>query len=315
VTDPLRNILSRLDREQQPVVTYTDLKRWPAGVADAMISVGLLREMEPATSIVYDGCDERCVITPELVENPETNRVIGVYYCKRDGCGRITIDPEELRQWEPCFEALALIMARQLDLSAATSPVVPNRVHLLGALPTGGGPLDVFVARGLTWDDAASVVERSDRLTASHRAAVVVLRDLPLPGLWQRIRPEVIPLVEYASWNATEARVDLGALRAALRSLRPPTPEEQWLTVTECAQLLMKDLLGTSLEQARAKVSWAANAGKFVTNGKERHARRIERTSFNAWRLQQRDRDLDAEDDEDRFERVVQPPRRRQRRC
>lgn len=304
-------MLSRLDHEQEPVVTYADLKRWPPGVGGAMIGVGLLREIEPAASIVCDECEEGCVITPDLVENADSGQIIGVHYCKRDGYGRITIDPEELRQWEPSFEALASIMARQLDLSGAASAVVPNRIHLLGAMPTGTGPLDIFFARGLTWDDATSVIDRADRLMTSPRAAVVVLRDLPPPGLWQRIRPELVPLVEYASWNAAEARVDLGALPTALRSLRPPMPEEQWLTVTECAQLLMKDLLGTSLEQARAKVSRAANAGKFVTNSKQRHARRIERTSFDAWRLRQRDRDLDAEDDEDRFQRATQPPRRR----
>lgn len=315
MTDPLRHLLSRLDRERAPVVACADLKRWLPGVADAMVGVGLLREIASATSIVCDECEEGCVITTELVENPDTRQIIGVHYCNRDGCGRITIDPEQLRQWEPSFEAIALIVVQQLDLSAAASPVVPNRIHMLGTVPTGTGPLDIFLARGLTWDDAPSVVDRADRLVASPRAAVVVLRDVPPPALWQHARPEVIPLWEYASWNAAEARVDLGTLPAALRSLRPMSPEEQWLKVTECAQLLMKDLPGTSLEQARAKVSWAANAGKFVTNGKQRHARRIERTSFDAWRLEQRDRDLAAEDDEDRFERVTRRPGRRKQPC
>lgn len=79
----------------------------------------------------------------------------------------------------------------------------------------------------------------------------------------------------------------------------------------DCALLLMKDLPHLELEHAKARVSKAANAGKFTTNGKKRDARRIERTSFDAWRLQQRDRDLDAEDDEDRLERVTKRPRRR----
>jgi CheY-like chemotaxis protein len=67
------------------------------------------------------------------------------------------------------------------------------------------------------------------------------------------------------------------------------------LTVTDAAQLLQRDLLGLSQRQATARVSKAATAGKFVTNGKKGTARRIDRVSFDAWRLQQRDRDLDAE--------------------
>ena len=69
-----------------------------------------------------------------------------------------------------------------------------------------------------------------------------------------------------------------------------------WLTVTECARLPMKDLRCLEFERARARVSKAAGARKLVTNGKRRLARCIERVSFDAWRLAQRDRDLDAED-------------------
>jgi DNA-binding response OmpR family regulator len=68
-----------------------------------------------------------------------------------------------------------------------------------------------------------------------------------------------------------------------------------WLTVTECARMLCKDLPGLRLDRAKARVSRAASAGKFETNGKKSVARRIESVSFNAWRLALRDRDLDSE--------------------
>jgi DNA-binding response OmpR family regulator len=66
-----------------------------------------------------------------------------------------------------------------------------------------------------------------------------------------------------------------------------------WLTVTEAATLLCQDVPGLDLKGARARVSWAAGAGKFRTNGEKGPGRRIDPTSFNSWRLQQRDIDLD----------------------
>ncbi len=77
---------------------------------------------------------------------------------------------------------------------------------------------------------------------------------------------------------------------------RRVVPQEQWLTVSECAELLLKDISGIDLDRAMARVSWAASEGKFRTNEKTRTARRIERVSFSAWRLEQREQDLDKED-------------------
>ena len=258
MTDPLRHLLSRLDHEVSPVVTFADLKRWQAGVAKAMIHAGLLREIEPATSIVYEGCDERCLITPELIENPDTGRVVGVHYCKRDGCGRITVDPDELRQWEPSFEAVASTVARVVDLSGAVAPVLPGRIYLLGTLPTGGGPLDVFLARGLAWDDGRTAIENSDRLRSSSNPVVLGPACVPRAESWDGVRPTLLSLKEHASWNARRASLDLGGLPDALRSVRPRVPDERWLTVTECARLVANDLPSLTLGQAKARVSRAA---------------------------------------------------------
>ena len=70
--------------------------------------------------------------------------------------------------------------------------------------------------------------------------------------------------------------------------------KRDWFTVTHAAELLMKDIPELTLEKAKSRVSKAAGEKKFVTNGKGR-ARRIETISFKAWRLDQRDRDLDSD--------------------
>ena len=87
---------------------------------------------------------------------------------------------------------------------------------------------------------------------------------------------------------------------ATTTGARPPVPKQDWLRVTDGAALLRKDLPGLDLKKAKARVSWAAQVGKFQTNGKSRNERRIEPVNFNSWRLEQRDRDLDKEDREER---------------
>jgi hypothetical protein len=109
----------------------------------------------------------------------------------------------------------------------------------------------------------------------------------------------------FPSVGRTLDRVIKKALGLPLRAKRPgpragrqagPSGQDGWLTVTEAAQLLAKDLPWLDTRKARARVSTAANRKEFRTNGKSRRERRIEPHSFDSWRLRQRDRDLDDSD-------------------
>ena len=93
----------------------------------------------------------------------------------------------------------------------------------------------------------------------------------------------------------------LGEIRsktAASREHAEPEAATEWLTVTNAAKLLLKDVPSLDLAKARSRISTAAGRKEFTFNG-TRKDRRIEPVSFDAWRLKQRDRDLDSEDDED----------------
>jgi len=69
----------------------------------------------------------------------------------------------------------------------------------------------------------------------------------------------------------------------------------EWLTVTEAADRLREVVDNISLEKAKARVSRAADAKKFVTNGKKRSKRRLDLHSFSTWLLQQRESNLDRD--------------------
>jgi hypothetical protein len=100
--------------------------------------------------------------------------------------------------------------------------------------------------------------------------------------------------------------------QARVRGAREPIPASSadtvqpvadgksgWHTATAAAKLLMRDIPDLNLAKARSRISTAAGKGEFKSYGTRRD-RRIEPTSFDAWRLKQRDRDLEQEDEEDR---------------
>lgn len=64
------------------------------------------------------------------------------------------------------------------------------------------------------------------------------------------------------------------------------------LRVTSAARLLVEVVSGLTLNQAKARVSKAATADKFKTNGQSRTLRRIDRDSFSSWLFEQRRKDL-----------------------
>jgi DNA-binding response OmpR family regulator len=81
-------------------------------------------------------------------------------------------------------------------------------------------------------------------------------------------------------------------VRSVLETPSSGDDGSEWLTVKQCALMLLDDVSGLDLQKAKARVSWAAGAGKLKTNGKKGPGRRIERHSFSTWRLEQRERDL-----------------------
>ena len=65
-----------------------------------------------------------------------------------------------------------------------------------------------------------------------------------------------------------------------------------WITVTEAAQRHTTDRDDLSLETAKVRVTRAASRGAFRATGEGRD-RRIDPISFDAWRLAEREADLD----------------------
>jgi len=299
VIDAIRLIMHQIEREPIAVFTARDAGLWPRGLLGRLVELNILRETRLADSVACDECEDGCAITPDLREDPRTGMPIGIYYCSKEGYGQITVEIAQLRQWQSDFESLAKWLCGELGLAPVPLAVVPKLIYQLGTRPTSCGPLDVFLARGLSRPEAYHVMmEQADRILASPSAAVIMPAHMPLPALWLTMRARVITLADHLVWDEQLSCLDLGPLVNAVQSIYPAMKEERWITVTDGAQLLVNDLPYLDLKRAAARISKAAGAGKFMTNGKASDARRIERVSFDAWRLEQRDRDLDAEEDD-----------------
>lgn len=72
---------------------------------------------------------------------------------------------------------------------------------------------------------------------------------------------------------------------------------DNWLTVTEAARLHQNDVDGLSLEHASVKITRGCNSSAIHSTGNGRQ-RRIDPASLNAWRLVEREKDLDRMDEE-----------------
>lgn len=295
MNDVCRELITRVEHES-PAFRADEVACWPKGALQQLIEAGLIREGPRAKCIRYDGCDEGCFVEPELIEGPGGTSHFA-FWCWKDECGGMNIvEPECLKTWEVCLDRLARTLAAGIQLVGAIRELLPGRIWLLGSHATGGGLRYVFLIRGAAWDDASTILQDCDPLVKSVAPVILVAgrsgTNLVITGL----QPTVLSLVELTTWDAATARPDFSELVNTLASLRPSIPPTSWLTVSQAAHLLVNDLPFLDLKRAMARVSKAAEFSKFVTNGKQRAARRVERISFDAWRLQQRDRDLDAED-------------------
>ena len=125
-------------------------------------------------------------------------------------------------------------------------------------------------------------------------ASSIVLQAIPVDHI---CLTDEVGRVFWVAAQTVEALLSTGVQeispRLRLRRLTGDAPET--LTVTEAAKLLIEDFGDLTLVRAKARISRACDRGEVTATGRGR-ARRIDPTSLAAWRLRQRDRDLDRVD-------------------
>ena len=129
------------------------------------------------------------------------------------------------------------------------------------------------------------------------RRGLVDIIPKPFPNKGRISLDYIIKKATAGNGNRADSKRPLLAPAKPGAPAKNETDHENWLTVTEAAELLAHDLPGLNIRKARSRISTAAGRKEFKFTG-DRKDRRIEPTSFDAWRLRQRDRDLNEEDRE-----------------
>ncbi|KAA0213815.1 MAG: hypothetical protein DYG94_11500 [Leptolyngbya sp. PLA3] len=292
MTEPLRELLGRFELQNAGPITAQEARRWGRGFVARLSELGVLREATPAASIRNEACEHACDMEPEVVTHAVTGERFGIHRCVREECGVVRVPLDDLRRWECDLVGFAGAVGRAVDAGGQIVVDVPGRLIEVGRIIAGDSWRDVFLARGLAWDDAATALADARRLKASDAPLVLALGKLPSTGVWPDCHPAVALLSDIVSLNGGGMAVDCTGVIGRHTKPHPSAIESKWITVTEAGEMLLSDVSGITLKQAMARVSRAGTAGKFTTNGKERQARRIDRASFSTWRLEQREKDL-----------------------
>jgi len=293
VRDDLGRLLIRVEHLRDGVLTPQDARAWPREWLKDFEARGIIQAVGHASEIVYDGCDHECTV-PNIgfQEHPdEPSRLICVHRCL-NGCGRVILEPQDFEQWQFKLAGLAEAVRDAIGASGTVTEDVPGRIVLVGTTSIAGRVGEVFLGYGLSRSDAAAMVASASRLAASEHPAVLSVGVKP-GNIWSvGKRPMTAVLAEHAVRGPKGLELDLAKVFPASGLVE--VKSDSWITVTDAAKLLLQDVSGLEFKTAKVRVSRAADNGHFRTNGKTRSERRIDRDSFSTWRLEQREKDLDA---------------------
>ena len=221
MSNPLAVIWERADAKE-PRFSGDEVAAWDDGLVGRFADAGLVHQVENATSVVCDACAEGHVEDVTFIESPRRSPVRAYIHCPEHGRVRVPLD--RLRQWEIDFGGIACAVARALELAGDIEEVVPGRVWFLGKATIAAMSRELFLTRGMTWQDAAEVLGKSTRLNAAKSALVLVAGEVPLEGIWNGDAPPVVALKTVAAWNKSGLSIDRGHLEALLATGRKKTP-------------------------------------------------------------------------------------------
>lgn len=294
MNDIIHSVIRRLDVLERPVFTYDELYRWPDGTIAQLEALKLLREAENHHTVRCDSCDENEILyPPEIIHDAQRGRPMAAAWCPR--CGRIVYEIDRLRMWEVDFEYLAQWLTKELALTPTVRALVPNQLLVLGWLGNNGSTIDVLLGRRMHLADT-DVIKLSTLQNFPGDQLILLVPDRsPSTAIGQEVAFKTLSLINYLQWDDQSHHIGVTSLAQRLKAISSAI-ETSWLTVTQCAQMLLQDISGIDLSQAKARVSKAASNGRFKTNGKTGANRRIDKHSFSTWRLEQREKDLDAEE-------------------
>lgn len=219
--DLLSLIWERADA-REPRFSADETRAWPGGAADRLVASGLIRQVENAASVPCDACADRHVEEVTFIESPRGSATRAYIPCEENG--RVHVSLARLKQWEVDFNGLASAIAKALELAGNIEEVAPGRVWFLGKATIAARSREVFLARGLAWEDARGVLGGSTRLNGASPALVLVAGQPPPMGVWNGDAPSVVALKTVTALEKVGLSVDRDHLESLLSTGRKKAP-------------------------------------------------------------------------------------------
>jgi hypothetical protein len=215
-----------------PVFAADELKSWPAGLRDRLVALGLLRETEPATSVMCSSCAHPHPAAVFYPNEDHFGRTQPHIMCPEDGL--LAVDFDDLRQWLVDRPVLARALAQSLELTGYLEQLVSDRVWALGRRHMAGRFREFFLLCGANCRDAGMLLPGVQRILDTNAPVVFVPDALPRGQEWVTAGITVLRLAQIAWLGSGKLAVDTAFIEdvlckdaprpAAARTAVFPTP-------------------------------------------------------------------------------------------
>jgi hypothetical protein len=189
--NPLQVVLERAgyaDPAKGAFFFWDEVKDWPAGALDMLVTSGLLQPAQPMATIECDGCEENCNMPVTVYPAQEDKPGRAFITCvERDDIGRVRVDFHRMEQWQATGGLIAAALARLLGLPRTATQAADGKQWNVGTLKgkKHNSPVTLLAGDSLTLALAGHTVPLVDVLAiennalALDKAALIRLVDNP----------------------------------------------------------------------------------------------------------------------------------------
>ena len=169
--NPLQVVLERAgyaDPAKGAFFFWDEVKDWPAGALDILVTSGLLQPAQPMATVDCDGCEDNCTMPVTVYPAQEDKPGRAFITCvERDDIGRVHVDFRRMVQWQATGELIAAVLARLLGLPRTATQAADGKQWNIGTLKgmKHNSPVTLLAGDSLTLALAGHAVPLVEVLT------------------------------------------------------------------------------------------------------------------------------------------------------
>jgi len=217
-------VLNALDDQFSARFGYDEVQEWEPDALEALVSCGLLKEVDHARCVACDGCDRCCIADIEFITHDDDGPPRAFVVCQeRDDIGRVPVKLERLRRWQATGSTLAAAVAHAVGIDGTPEECVPERLWFLGKPSFGDAARDVFVVGCSARADELAAIRDCPPLREAQRPLILA------PASAKRFEAcaeDAILLSLDRVMSVEGGRLHLGVSEAAV-AVRPPASRTQ----------------------------------------------------------------------------------------